>query len=129
MKGGFDIQGMMKQMGDMQKKLQDQMQKLNEEKEIKEYRGSAGDDGIEVSILIDGNFNIKSIILGEELKNLIASDSQIYLTVLIDLLIAAYSKAKCQIDEDSGGADLSDLENLIPGDMKNMLGNLGNLLK
>lgn len=131
--GGFNMQGMqgmMKKMTDMQKKLEEQIKKSNSEKEIKEYSADAGDDGIEVSIVMDGNFCIKSLVIGEELKGLIVCDSQVYFNILIDLIIAAYNKAKSQIEEDlenSGG--LGDLEDLIPGDMKNLLGNLGNLLK
>ena len=125
-KGGMDISGMMKQMTDMQKKLQEQMKQMNEEKDEKDYNSSAGDDGIEVSICIDGNFNIKSIVIGDELKSLIVSDSEIYFAVLTDLIISAFAKAKSQIDSDSGGVDI---DNIIPADMKNLLGNLGGFLK
>jgi DNA-binding protein YbaB len=128
--GGFNLQGMMKKMGDMQKKLEEQIKKNNSEKEIKEYCATSGDDGLEVSIVMDGNFCIKSLAIGEELKKLIICDSQVYFNILIDLIIAAYNKAKSQIEEDSADiAGLGDFDDLIPGDMKNLLGNLGNFLK
>ncbi len=122
------------QISQMEQMLQGQLKKLeemNSSKEVKEYSAVAGDDGIDVTIVCDGSLNIKSITIGEELKSCIASDCSVYLNVLIDLIIAAFNKVKEQVDEETGGAagDLMDFENLIPSDMKNLLGNLGNLFK
>lgn len=125
---GFDISSMMKQMNNMQQKLQEQMQKMNENKESKEYQATAGDDGIQVSVVIDGNFNIKNIDIHEQLKKFIVCDADIYFTVLVDLIIAAFHKAKDQAETDAGNS-AAGMEDMIPADMKNMLGNLGNLLK
>jgi DNA-binding protein YbaB len=125
----FDINSMMKQMAKMQENLKQQMDGMkNSEQKIKDYTSTAGDDGIDVTITIDSNYSLKSIVIGDQLKELFFSDAKIYLNVLIDLIIAAYTKAKNLADEDNNSS-AKDLENLIPGDLNSILGNLGNFLK
>jgi len=125
----FDISSMMKQMTEMQAKLQEEMKKVNEQRCIKTYEGSSGDDGIEVSISIDGNYNIKSILIGDELKNMIINDPKVYLDVLIDLILAAYYKVKAKIDADEDSSGSFNGLDMIPDNMKGLLGNLGDFLK
>lgn len=126
---GMDIGQLMKSMQGMQETLSKQMEQMNDIQDDVEYIATAGDDGIEVTVVIDGNINIKSISCGEELKNLIDSEPEIYFSVLFDLIIAAFHKAKEQIVNNSSTGGIEDM---IPNDMKDLLknfGGLGGLLK
>jgi DNA-binding YbaB/EbfC family protein len=88
----MDIQGLMRQAQEMQKKIQ----AAQEEVASKEYEGQAG--GGMVKVVIGGNGIAKSVNIDPTLLN--ESEKE----VLEDLLIAAFNNARKNIDEDSGGA-------------------------
>lgn len=101
----MDIQGLMRQAQEMQKKIQ----AAQEEVASKEYEGQAG--GGMVKVVIGGNGIAKSVNIDPTLLN--ESEKE----VLEDLLIAAFNNARKNIDEDSGGAikDIAGGVQLPPG--------------
>lgn len=85
----MNIQQMMKQAQQMQKKLQEGQAAL----EKKEFEGVASGDSVKVTIM--GTGLVKSINIKEDLINKDEKD------VLEDLLVVAFNDAKKKLDEES----------------------------
>lgn len=85
----MNIQQMMKQAQQMQKKLQEGQAAL----EKKEFEGTVSGDSVKVTIM--GTGLVKSINIKEDLINKDEKD------VLEDLLVVAFNDAKKKLDEES----------------------------
>ncbi len=105
----MDINQLMKQAADMQKK----MQEMQETQAKTEYDGASG--GGMVKITMSGDGNMKKITLD---KSLINADEK---EMLEDLIIAAFNDAKKKAEEASGdkmSSLLGPLAGKMPGDIK-----------
>ena len=98
----MNIQGLMKQAQMMQKKMQEEQEKLEQQ----EFIGTSG-GGI-VKIIINGKFSILKINID---KSILAPEES---EVLEDLIIAAYSDAKTKMGETmnsiTGGLNLNGIK-------------------
>lgn len=82
----MNIQGIMKQAQQMQKKMEEMQEKLAQE----EIAGSSG--GGMVKVTLNGKFEMKKLELDPSLINADEKD------ILEDLIIAAYNDAKNKVD-------------------------------
>ena len=121
-----DLSKMIKQMTKAQEDIKCKMEKINDEKENITYAGTVGDDSLWVSVVIDGNYKMLSMEISNHLQCSIEEDATSNFCLLIDLIIAAHSKAHEKASENEGAGDLDDF---LPEDMKSLLGNMGNFLK
>ncbi|ACT69444.1 conserved hypothetical protein [Neorickettsia risticii str. Illinois] len=98
----MDIQGMLK---GMQKKMSD----IKQKKDNARYTGEAA--GGMVKVIIDGNFDLKEIIIDEKLEE--------DMCILSDLIIAAYNHAKDLASKDEESFEDNLLKGFpMPFDMK-----------
>lgn len=86
----MNIQGLMKQAQMMQKKMQEEQQRLENE----EFEGVSG--GGMVKVVLSGKFEMKKINLD---KSIIDADD---VEMLEDLIVAAYNDAKEKVDAKMG---------------------------
>lgn len=86
----MNIQGLMKQAQIMQKKMQEEQEKLEQQ----EFEGTSG--GGMIKIIINGKFSILKINIDKSLLNPEESE------VLEDLIIAAYNDAKTKAEAKMG---------------------------
>ena len=102
----MNIQGLMKQAQMMQKKMQEEQQRL----EAEEFEGVSG--GGMVKVVLSGKFDMKKITLD---KGVVDADD---VEVLEDLIVAAYNDAKVKADAKMGEAMGSITGGLNLGGMK-----------
>lgn len=82
----MNIQGLMKQAQMMQKKIQEEQQRLEQE----EFEGVSG--GGMVKVVINGKFNMQKINID---KNIISPDES---EIIEDLIVAAFNDAKAKAE-------------------------------
>ena len=82
----LNIQGLMKQAQAMQKKMQEEQQRLEQE----EFEGVSG--GGMVKVVINGKFNMQKINID---KNIISPDES---EIIEDLIVAAFNDAKAKAE-------------------------------
>ena len=102
----MNIQGLMKQAQIMQKKMQEEQEKLEQQ----EFEGTSG--GGMIKIIINGKFSILKINIDKSILNPEESE------VLEDLIIAAYNDAKTKAEAKMGEMMSSVTGGLNLGGMK-----------
>lgn len=83
----MDFNSIFEKAKDFQSQLENEQKKLKE----KEFKGVSG--GGVVNIIIDGMFNIKSVVID---KKFLSPDNQ---EIISDLIIAAFNSAKKELEE------------------------------
>lgn len=97
----MNINQLMKQAQSMQKKMQEEQEKLA----AKEFEGSSG--GGMVKVVISGKNEMKSMKID---PSMVKADE---VDMLEDLIVAAYNEAKKKLDEESQGS-MSDMMSGVP---------------
>lgn len=88
----MNLESLMRQAQEAQKKLQDSQKKLAQT----EFTGTSG--GEMVKIVVFGNFSVKQVSIDESLIN--KEDKEI----IEDLIVAAFNDARKKIEESSSGS-------------------------
>jgi DNA-binding protein YbaB len=119
----IDINALMQKMANLQQTLHFSKQSLNSDLLAKEYSATSGDEDIGIFIIMRGDFSVKSLKATDELRKMCVQEPEAYFDVMIDLILAAYSKVKAQIDEEIlSEAPINDAD--IPHDLKLVLQSL-----